>query len=49
MRKIFDFNVKLLEKMKKNKILSIALIMFFTFSIINTLLIYNFVQVLQNI
>ena len=49
MKRLFDFNVKLWRKMKENKILSLALIVFMTFSIINTLLIYNFVQVLQTI
>ncbi len=49
MKRLFDFNVKLWRRMKENKILSLAIIVFMTFSIINTLLIYNFVQVLQSI
>lgn len=49
MKRLFNFNVKLWRKMKENKILSLALIVFMTFSIINTLLIYNFVQVLRTI
>ena len=49
MKRLFDFNVKLWRIVKQNKILSIALIVFITFSIINTLLVYNFVQILQKI
>ncbi len=49
MKRLFDFNVRLWRRMKKNKVLSLALIVFMTFSIINTLLICNFVQVLQSI
>ena len=47
MRKLFNFNVKLWKLIKQNKILSTALIVFLMFSAINSLLIYNFVQVLQ--
>lgn len=47
MKRLFDFNLKIWRMIKENKILSLALIVFVTFSIINTLLIYNFVQVLH--
>ena len=49
MKRLFDFNVKMWRIIKENKILSLALIIFITFSIINSLLVYNFVQVLQNL
>lgn len=46
MKKLFDFNAKLLKMMRENKILSTALIVFIMFSVINSVLVYNFVQVL---
>ena len=47
MKRLFDFNLRVWKKMKENKLLSVALGVFLTFSIINSLLIYNFVQVLK--
>ncbi|MCI8832781.1 MAG: hypothetical protein HFJ19_01020 [Clostridia bacterium] len=47
MKRLFDFNLRVWKKMKENKLLSVALGVFVTFSIINSLLIYNFVQVLK--
>ena len=47
MKRLFDFNLGIWKKMKENKILSIALAVFVTFTMVNSLLIYNFVQVLQ--
>lgn len=49
MKRLFDFNFKLWKIIKEHKILSMALMVFIAFSIINTVLIYNFVQVLQYI
>lgn len=49
MKRLFNFNAKLWKLVKENKILSMALIVFITFSIINSLLVYNFVQVLSRI
>lgn len=49
MKRLFDFNLKVWRKMKENKLLTMALGVFVTFSIINSLLIYNFVQVLTRI
>ena len=46
MKRLFDFNLKIWKKMKENKLLSMALGIFVTFSVINSLLISNFVQVL---
>lgn len=48
MKRLFDFNFKLWKIIKENKVLSIALTVFFTFSIINSLLVYNFVQALEH-
>ncbi len=47
MKKLFDFNLKVWKKIKENKLLTMALGIFVTFSVINSLLIYNFVQVLK--
>lgn len=49
MKRLFDFNLKVWRKIKENKLLTMALGVFVTFSIINSLLIYNFVQVLNRI
>ena len=49
MKRLFDFNLKVWRKMKQNKLLTVALGVFVAFSIINSLLIYNFVQVLNRI
>lgn len=49
MKKIFRVNSKIWKIMKENKILSMALTVFITFAGINSLLIYNFVQVLEKI
>lgn len=49
MKRLFDFNLKVWRKMKQNKLLTVALGIFVAFSIINSLLIYNFVQVLTRI
>lgn len=49
MKRLFDFNLKVWKKMKENKLLSMALGVFLMFSVINSLLIYNFVQVLTRI
>ena len=47
MKRLFDFNLKVWRKMKQNKLLTVALGVFV--AIINSLLIYNFVQVLNRI
>ncbi len=47
MKRLFDFNLRIWKKIKENKLLSMALGVFVTFSVINSLLIYNFVQVLK--
>ena len=49
MKRLFEMNLKIWKTMKENKILSMALIIFITFAGINSLLIYNFVQVLEKI
>ncbi len=47
MKRFFKLNLKLWKIMKENMILSTAIIIFITFAFLNSLLIYNFVQVLQ--
>lgn len=47
MKRLFDFNLRVWKKMKENKLLSMALGVFVAFSVVNSLLIYNFVQVLK--
>lgn len=49
MKRLFEINSKVWKIMKENKILSTALIVFIAFAGINSLLIYNFVQVLEKI
>ena len=49
MKRLFDFNARLWKMVKENKILSMALVVFVTFSVINSILVYNFVQVLYRI
>lgn len=49
MKRLFDFNLRVWKKMKENKLLSMALGVFVAFSVVNGLLIYNFVQVLTRI
>ena len=43
MKRLFDFNLKVWRKIKENKLLTMAL------GVFNSLLIYNFVQVLNRI
>jgi len=49
MKRLFKINLRVWKMIKENKILSMALIVFITFAGINSLLIYNFVQVLERI
>ena len=49
MKRLVEINLRVWKMMKENKILSIASIVFVTFAGINSLLIYNFVQVLERI
>lgn len=49
MKKLIRMNLRLWKMMRENKIFSMALAVFITFAGINSLLIYNFVQVLEKI
>ena len=40
---------KILEKMKRHKLFSLALLSFFIFSKINFMMIYQFMKILQNL
>ena len=44
-----NWTSKIKEKMKQNKLLSTAIIAFVLFSLMNIIMIYNFLNILQNI